>query len=88
MKNLPENELFSAYLDGELTAEEQAQVERMLAESPAARQLLDQLRALSSTLQGLPQYKLDGDLSETVLRNAERAILTRPVPSTSAQPTS
>jgi len=86
MKNVPENELFSAYLDGELTAEEQAQVERMLADSPAARQLLDELRALSSTLQSLPQYKLDEDLSEAVLRHAEREILTRPVPSTPTQP--
>ncbi|MEE8450492.1 MAG: hypothetical protein V3R99_01220 [Thermoguttaceae bacterium] len=86
MKYLPENELFSAYLDGELTAEEQAQVERILADSPAARQLLDELRALSSTLQSLPQHKLDEDLSEAVLRNAEREILTRPVPFTPTKP--
>ena len=80
MINEPENELFSAYLDGELTAEDQAKVERLLATSPAARQLLDELRALSSTLQDMPQYKLGEDISEQVLRKAERQILTRSAP--------
>jgi len=83
MKNVPENELFSAYLDGELTAGEQAQVERLLATSPAARQLMEELRALSSTLQTLPQYKLEEDLSERVLRLAERRMLAEPAASES-----
>ncbi len=76
MKNVPENELFSAYLDGELTAEEQARVEQLLATSPEARQLVDELRALSTTLQNLPAYPLGEDLSGRVLRQAERQILT------------
>jgi len=75
MKDVPENELFSAYLDGELTAEEQAQMERLLAGSPPARQLLDELRALSASLQSLPVYRLAEDLSEPVLRAAERRTL-------------
>jgi len=78
MNDVPENELLSAYLDGELSAAEQADVERLLATSQAARQLLDELRTLSSTLQALPQYKLDEDLSQRVLRSAERQILTEP----------
>ena len=78
MNNVPENELFSAYLDGELTAEEQAQIERSLAASPQARQLLEELRALSSTLQSLPVHKLDEDLSQRVLRLAERQMLMDP----------
>jgi anti-sigma factor RsiW len=41
MKDVPENELFSAYLDGELTADEQAEMEQLLATSPAARQLIE-----------------------------------------------
>ena len=45
MNDLPQNELLSAYLDGELTAAEQADVERLLAANPAARQLLDELPA-------------------------------------------
>jgi len=76
MRNVPENELFSAYLDGELTAAEQAEVEQLLAASPAARQLMDELRALSATLQSLPVYKLSEDLGPEVLRQAERRILT------------
>ncbi|MBN2475524.1 MAG: zf-HC2 domain-containing protein [Pirellulales bacterium] len=76
MKDVPENELLSAYLDGELTAAEQAEVEQLLVANPAARQLLEELRTLSTTLQGMPQYTLREDLSERVLRRAERQILT------------
>jgi hypothetical protein len=81
MMNVPENELFSAYLDGELTAAEQAEVERLLATSPAARQLLEDLRALSSTLQCLPAHRLDEDLSRQVLRLAEHRMLSGQVDS-------
>ncbi len=78
MKKVPENELFSAYLDGELTAAEQAEVEQLLATSPAARQLMEELRALSATLQSLPAQRLGEDLSEGVLRAAERRMLEDP----------
>lgn len=80
MRDVPENELLSAYLDGELTAAEQAEVERLLAASPAARQLLEGLKALSATLQSLPVHKLDEDLSDRVLRVAERQMLAGPGP--------
>ena len=73
--NVPDTELFSAYLDGELTAAEQVRVEQMLATSPEARQLLEELRALESTLQGLPLEKLDEDISARVLEVAERRML-------------
>ncbi len=79
MANVPENELLSAYLDGELTAGEQAEVEKLLAASPAARQLLEELRALSTTLQNLPAHRLDEDISGPVLRQAERQMLSEPV---------
>lgn len=75
MNHLPHPELFSAYLDGELTAEEEAQVEHLLADSPAARQLLEELRSLSQTLQTLPNLQLAEDLSPHVLRAAERRVL-------------
>ena len=75
MNDVPDTELFSAYLDGELTADEQVRVEQVLAASPQARQLLEELRALGSTLQGLPQEKLDEDLSSRVLEVAERRML-------------
>jgi anti-sigma factor RsiW len=80
MNNVPDNELLSAYLDGELTAAEQVEVEQLLSGSPEARQLLEEFRALSSTLQGLPQHKLGEDLSGPVLRIAERRMLTQPAP--------
>ena len=75
MNDVPDTELFSAYLDGELTADEQVRVEQILAASPEARQLLEELRAVGSTLQGLPQEKLDEDLSARVLEVAERRML-------------
>jgi len=90
MNDLPDNELFSAYLDGELTAAEQAQVEQLLASSPAARQLLDELRALSNTLQALPQERLDQDFGQRVMRVVERRMLTgsetEEKPQTSTEP--
>ncbi|MGO9111675.1 MAG: anti-sigma factor family protein [Thermoguttaceae bacterium] len=75
MNDFPDTELFSAYLDGELTADEQVRVEQILATSPEARQLLEEMRALGSTLQELPQEKLDEDLSARVLEVAERRML-------------
>ena len=75
MNDVPDTELFSAYLDGELTADEQVRVEQILAASPEARQLVEELRALGSTLQALPQQKLDEDLSARVLQVAERRML-------------
>ncbi len=81
MKDLPEHELLSAHLDGELTIAEQARVERFLAESPSARRTLKELRSLSTTIQGLPKLRLDADLSDRVLHQAERAILAGPATS-------
>lgn len=86
MKNVPENELFSAYVDGELTADEQAQIDELLAASPAARQLVDELRALSSSLQALPMHKIGEDISAQVLRRAEREMLSEPAPVDSSAP--
>ena len=76
MNDVPNSELLSAYLDGELTAAERAHVEQLLSTSPAARQSMDELRALSSTIRGLPSQKLGEDLSQLVLRTAERRMLT------------
>jgi anti-sigma factor RsiW len=71
----PDDELLSAYLDDELTPEERARVEARLAADPAARQLLDELRSVSQAVRSLPQESLPADLSESVLRRAERAML-------------
>jgi len=72
MNHLPDPELFSAYLDGELTAEQQAKMERLLATSAEARQLLEDLRTISQSLQSLPVHKLSEDLTPQILQEAER----------------
>jgi len=72
---IPDDELLSAYLDGELSADERLRVERLLAELPESRQMLDELRALRSTLEAVPRYRLEDDFAARVLRAAERAIL-------------
>ena len=51
-------ELLSAYLDGEVTDEERAQVETHLAVSPAWRDELDSLRWTVSLLRELPDLPL------------------------------
>lgn len=75
MSDLHENELISAYLDGELSGEDRARVEQLLATNPEARQLVDELRALSTTLQSLPAQPVGESLSERVMRIAERRTL-------------
>lgn len=72
------DEWISAYLDGELSAEEQERVEQLLATDPQARQMLDEWKALSGTLQAMPLRKAGVDLSAAVLRQAERAMLADP----------
>lgn len=66
-------ELISAYLDGELTAQEQAQVEQALASDTRLRQMHDDLRSLRTSLQALPQQKLDIHFAERVLQAAKKA---------------
>lgn len=61
------DQLLSAYLDGELNADEVREVEAWLAEDPAARQLLEELQAVSAAVQSLPVEVLEGDLSKEVL---------------------
>lgn len=74
------DELISAYLDGELTSEEQALVERTLVENVAARRMFEDLRSLRAGLQSLPQNRLDESFSDRVLRAAERAMLKSAAP--------
>lgn len=75
MSHEADQELLSAYLDGELTAAEQARVERLLADDPAYRQLYDELRALRTNFETLPRFTLAKDISSLVLRRAEQAML-------------
>jgi hypothetical protein len=74
------SELISAFLDGEVTPEEQARVEERLVDNVEARRLFEEMRAMRNGLQSLPRHELDEDLSEIVLRRGERAVLADGVP--------
>lgn len=75
MNERPYDDLISAYLDGELSPAEVVEVEKLLAESADARQLLEDFRALGTGLRSLPKLQLGVDFQERVLRQAERAAL-------------
>jgi len=66
-----DDELLSAYVDGELSDDQHAQVEQHLHDNPAARQLVDELSRLSATIQALPREPVSEGLKEAVLQRAE-----------------
>jgi anti-sigma factor RsiW len=66
----PDDELLSAYLDGELTADERAAVEARLASDPDSQQLLHKLRSVSQAVQRLPLETVGRDLSQQILHRA------------------
>ena len=72
---IPE-ELISAYLDGELTSDEQLLVEEALRTEPQAQQLLDELQSLHDHLQSIPRSEPSQDYTQHILHRAERTILT------------
>jgi hypothetical protein len=76
-EKIPE-ELISAYIDGELTSDEQVRVEQALLEDPQSQQLLEDLQALHDRLQAIPRSEPSQDYTQQILRRAERAILTGP----------
>lgn len=77
MSVIPENELpeyLSALLDGELSSDEQAQVEAWLAADPSARAELDELASVRSLLRGLPPVEPPSGFYERLL--ADPSMLT------------
>lgn len=70
-----DDELLSAYVDGELTDDERAEVELRLADDPRTRELVDELRAIGAQMQALPKLTLGEDLRSTILQRAERTML-------------
>lgn len=75
MNPFADDELASAYLDGELAPDDRARFEQQLAERPELRQLVEELRGLRASFEGLPRYRLEPDFAERVLRRAEREML-------------
>lgn len=67
------DEMLSAYLDGELSADERAAVEAHLAASESDRRLLDELQSLRGELQSLPRTSLGGDFADRVVQAAVAA---------------
>jgi anti-sigma factor RsiW len=86
MKKHPDNELLSAYLDGELTAAEQSRVERLLAGDTAAKQLLDELLALKAAVQSLPREGVGEDLSPRIFQIAAERKMSGPDSPPSSEP--
>lgn len=77
-----DDELISAYLDGELSDSERQQVERELAENARYRRLCDDLRSLQENLQLLPVHRLGEDFCDKVLnqiRGPRKARMRMPV---------
>jgi negative regulator of sigma E activity len=74
---LSDDELLSAYLDGELAGDDLSRAERLLAEQPDNRQLLDDLRTIRDGLRALPSGQLGEGFPQRVLRKAERQLLTQ-----------
>jgi hypothetical protein len=74
-----DDERLSAYLDGELSAPEQAQLEARLVVDPELRQMVDELRAVRQQLEILPEYRLQATFAEQVLRRAEQEMLLSPL---------
>jgi hypothetical protein len=78
MNHPTDDELISAYLDGELSGGELLRAERLLEERPECRQWIDELRAIGGGLRDLPRHTLDEDFAERILRRAEREMLATP----------
>jgi len=64
------DELLSAFLDGELSPTERAQVEKHLAASAPDRQLLAELQTLRSDVAALPPAAISPDFADRVVRAA------------------
>lgn len=69
------DDVLSAYLDGECSPQERAEVERRLENSPEFRAELNGLRAVSGLLQELPRQELPAEFAATVMQAAERRML-------------
>ncbi len=66
-------ELISAFLDGELSPDECARVEQVVANSPEHRRMLEDLQAVTRGMQRLPGYHLEHDFSQRVIALARQA---------------
>jgi|GEM_PF-4433301 anti-sigma factor RsiW len=68
-------ELISAYLDGELSAEEAARVEEAINNDLELQKFVEQSRTLGDDLRGLPRFEMSGSVADRAIRGAERSML-------------
>lgn len=61
-------DLINGSIDGEITPVEQDELDRLLAESPSARKLDQELRSITHILNDLPQIKPPGYLQDAIER--------------------
>lgn len=81
-------ELLSAYLDGELSQSERADVAQLLEASPAAQHQLADFQKLSQWMQELPPAQPPQGFAKEVLLQAERrSLLREPTPPAPVAPT-
>ncbi len=71
MKPVSAHHLLSAYLDGELSPGERDEVERLLSESPEARQELGELEQVRELLRQLPRESLPKTFASGILAECE-----------------
>ena len=64
--------LMSAYLDQQLAPEEAAKVEKLLAESPEAREELDGLQSMLKLVKGLPEVVAPPDFYEKIAKKVRK----------------
>lgn len=68
-------ERLSAYLDGELSPAERAEIERWLERDAEARSLFNELRQVTSIVAALPRERAPTDMADAVVARCERAAL-------------
>ncbi|MCA9254896.1 MAG: hypothetical protein KDA33_04635, partial [Phycisphaerales bacterium] len=68
-------ELLTAYLDGEASEAQRAEVESLIAADPEARRLLAELRRTSQLVAGLPHSSAPTQFSQRIVARLEREAL-------------
>src|SRR5437763_2237881 len=69
----------AAYVDGDLSDAERAEIERHLAQHPQHRALIDELRRASDLLKSLPRATVPPELNEALCGQLERSSLLGPL---------
>ncbi|MGI9457959.1 MAG: hypothetical protein ACR2NU_15450, partial [Aeoliella sp.] len=70
-----DDQTLSAYIDGELTAEEARAVEAWLADDATARGLVEELRSIAAAVQDLPAQLLSEEWKKALSQRLDRATL-------------